>query len=169
MSKISDSSLSTQQLELASTMEQESPLQLSLSQEVLGQTCTKCGIWKPLDQYGFQSHRQIKRNGERKLHKLCRECHNRTRKEGKLAFLNVFKHTKDSKLGKEVYRERIGTPCDCCGKIMEIPHFDHCHKTIIFRGWLCTNCNVGIGKLGDNLEGLLKAVDYLKRAYETTD
>lgn len=39
-----------------------------------------------------------------------------------------------------------------------------CGKCI--RGLLCGHCNTGIGKLGDNLEGLLKAVAYLER-YES--
>lgn len=30
-----------------------------------------------------------------------------------------------------------------------------------FRGWLCDRCNVGIGCLGDNLEGVQKAAKYL--------
>tara|TARA_R100000742_G_C4257386_1_gene75248 strand:+ start:391 stop:546 length:156 start_codon:yes stop_codon:yes gene_type:complete len=33
-----------------------------------------------------------------------------------------------------------------------------------YRGWLCSNCNTGIGKLGDNIEGVQKAVDYLEDA-----
>ena len=39
---------------------------------------------------------------------------------------------------------------------------DHCHKTEKFRGWLCKNCNMAIGKLGDDLDGVMNAVNYLK-------
>lgn len=39
---------------------------------------------------------------------------------------------------------------------------DHCHITNKIRGLLCTNCNSGIGKLGDTTEGLLKAIEYLR-------
>lgn len=59
--------------------------------------------------------------------------------------------------------------CECCG----LPEqgkalaFDHCHDTGEFRGWLCSNCNVGIGKLGDNLAGVKMAVAYLKRTQRT--
>ena len=38
---------------------------------------------------------------------------------------------------------------------------DHCHDTESFRGWICYACNQGIGKLGDNLEGVVKAALYL--------
>lgn len=42
---------------------------------------------------------------------------------------------------------------------------DHCHKTGKFRGWLCFKCNVGLARLGDSLEGIRRAHNYLKRAY----
>lgn len=40
-------------------------------------------------------------------------------------------------------------------------HLDHDHGTGEFRGWLCGNCNIGIGLLGDTREKLLRAVVYL--------
>jgi len=52
--------------------------------------------------------------------------------------------------------------CQCCGKITESFVMDHCHKTETFRGWLCKNCNMAIGKLGDDLDGVMNAVNYLK-------
>lgn len=42
--------------------------------------------------------------------------------------------------------------------------FDHDHETGEFRGWLCTRCNTALGKLGDTLESLKRAVAYLERA-----
>lgn len=39
---------------------------------------------------------------------------------------------------------------------------DHCHETGRIRGLLCNNCNRAIGLLGDSVELLLKAVEYLK-------
>ncbi len=56
----------------------------------------------------------------------------------------------------------IGTPCECCGKNDEILHWDHCHNTKEHRGWLCGNCNTGIGKLGDNVSGVQQALLYLE-------
>ncbi len=39
---------------------------------------------------------------------------------------------------------------------------DHNHKSGQVRGLLCVNCNLGIGKVGENSQRLLAAVDYLK-------
>lgn len=41
-------------------------------------------------------------------------------------------------------------------------HIDHCHTTNRVRGLLCMVCNVGLGMMGDNEEGLLKALSYVR-------
>ena len=40
---------------------------------------------------------------------------------------------------------------------------DHDHKTGKIRGLLCLNCNTGLGSFKDNLDLLLKAINYLKK------
>ncbi len=54
--------------------------------------------------------------------------------------------------------------CAICGeeKKETLLRMDHDHKTGRFRGWLCHNCNVGLGHFMDNSELLLKADTYLK-------
>ena len=42
-------------------------------------------------------------------------------------------------------------------------HLDHDHQTKFVRGWLCSNCNLGIGKFKDNPKALRQAADYLER------
>lgn len=56
------------------------------------------------------------------------------------------------------------TLCECCGKPpgRRSLDLDHDHITGRFRGWLCVNCNSGIGKLGDTVHGLRRAIDYLE-------
>lgn len=81
---------------------------------------------------------------------------------------------------KAAVRARRGVPeathpcpeyCECCGakepggRNGEFTR-DHDHKTGIFRGWLCHACNLGLGKLGDNLAGLALATKYLTRSIE---
>lgn len=59
----------------------------------------------------------------------------------------------------------IPDACECCGKpCVKTLSLDHCHETGTFRGWLCSRCNLGIGKLGDTVEAVEKALLYLKRA-----
>lgn len=41
-------------------------------------------------------------------------------------------------------------------------HIDHCHETNKIRGFLCMKCNIGLGMLGDNEEGLLRALKYIR-------
>lgn len=45
---------------------------------------------------------------------------------------------------------------------------DHDHGTNLVRGILCGPCNLGLGKLGDTLDGLMKAVAYLKNHHSST-
>jgi Recombination endonuclease VII len=79
---------------------------------------------------------------------------------------------------KRAARARLGLPeptrprpatCECCGQPPKDGRgqyvvLDHDHATGAFRGWLCWHCNTGIGKLGDTVEGLERAVNYLKRS-----
>ena len=41
---------------------------------------------------------------------------------------------------------------------------DHSHQSQQVRDLLCVNCNLGIGKVGENSQRMLAAVDYLNRA-----
>ncbi|MFI5091765.1 MAG: endonuclease domain-containing protein [Terriglobales bacterium] len=56
--------------------------------------------------------------------------------------------------------------CECCGRLpgKRSLALDHDHVTGAFRGWLCGKCNAGIGLLGDTLDGILAAVQYIQFA-----
>jgi len=41
-------------------------------------------------------------------------------------------------------------------------YVDHCHDTGRVRGLLCVKCNVAIGSLGDNVEGIQRALQYVQ-------
>ena len=60
--------------------------------------------------------------------------------------------------------------CACCksqdAKSKNGWHVDHDHETGVVRGILCSNCNTGIGMLGDDLVGVHRAVEYLKAHVE---
>ena len=70
------------------------------------------------------------------------------------------------KLSKLHKRPEIGAKCACCGKSDKRLILDHCHKTNVFRGFICQGCNLGIGRLGDSVEGVMNAVRYLKNFEE---
>lgn len=60
-----------------------------------------------------------------------------------------------------------GGGCAICG--VEFAHrggarlaVDHCHETGAVRGLLCSNCNQGLGKFGDDPERLDRAGMYLR-------
>lgn len=57
--------------------------------------------------------------------------------------------------------------CAVCRKVWKKKlYVDHCHKTNRVRGLLCGPCNTAIGQLGDDLAGVMRAVDYLTRNEE---
>ena len=41
-------------------------------------------------------------------------------------------------------------------------HIDHKHGTKQIRGILCVNCNTGLGKFGDDINTLKRAINYLE-------
>ena len=59
-----------------------------------------------------------------------------------------------------------GGGCAICSKPIEKlrrrMNIDHDHKNGKVRGILCSGCNTGLGHLGDNVEGLKKALYYLE-------
>jgi len=112
------------------------------------QICKICSKEKPIDRF----HKQITMKSG--YDKRCKVC-----------------FTKDSKLRNAMritYKSIKPKVCDCCGESSEKSLVvDHDHNTLKFRGWLCASCNLGIGHLGDNIEGLEKAIAFLRKHYET--
>lgn len=74
-------------------------------------------------------------------------------------------------LGKR-YRKGIPSPtrkppkkCELCAqKQRRNLSLDHCHYTGKFRGWLCTQCNIGLGMFRNASALLVKAASYLRNA-----
>ena len=113
--------------------------------------CRMCGIKKPMTHAYFAIDRHSSK-GKPFYRTACRICERNKRIE-----------TEEIKRNSPPPKDRV---CDCCGKEVqenETLNMDHCAETKLYRGYLCTNCNTGIGKLGDNAEGLEKALAYVKR------
>jgi DNA-directed RNA polymerase subunit RPC12/RpoP len=77
---------------------------------------------------------------------------------------NLTPQEYETKLASQDYK------CALCGKDandnirrgkVEPLYVDHCHKTNKLRDLLCHQCNSGLGQFKDNIEFLLKAVQYL--------
>lgn len=66
----------------------------------------------------------------------------------------------------EQYHQRLsdqGGGCAICEKSTRKFHVDHDHETNTVRGILCDACNKALGVFGDNMEGVMRVVSYLKR------
>jgi hypothetical protein len=104
--------------------------------------------------------------------KACQKAYNAT-PEAK-AKQKEYKATPEAKAKQNAsQRRRNGLPnptrpaparCEGCGENKKLLRLDHCHVTGQFRGWLCNQCNLGLGSLGDTIAGLQKMIDYLNRA-----
>ena len=100
----------------------------------------------------------------RKCHKIKKICdptyYEYTRKNGIKTRLKKYGLTiEDQEKMLQIQKNK----CLICGCNLKNKKFciDHDHVTGGVRGILCNNCNAGIGLLGDNLNGLIKAVKYL--------
>lgn len=86
---------------------------------------------------------------------------NRRRTNARLALLSKFGLTWEDEI--RIIAEQGGV-CAICGELPERQSFDldHDHETGKFRGFLCGRCNKGLGLLGDSIEGLQRAIEYLQ-------
>ena len=107
------------------------------------QECKECHKILPLTAFTTHTPRS---DGAYYLRKICRECHTLVEAEHWIVTKNAPPKPDH---------------CDCCGT-KKILQGDHIHGTTIFRGWVCSKCNTGMGSLGDTLKGVLQAAIYLE-------
>jgi Recombination endonuclease VII len=81
---------------------------------------------------------------------------------------NPLRAAELSRIGKQAKQEiAAGRPrpdsCEVCRRSSKRTlHFDHCHTTGNFRGWLCNGCNAALGHAKDDPNTLLKLAEYLR-------
>ena len=112
--------------------------------------CSQCGMIKSLEEF-YLDHGKPRAE--------CTKCYGHRERVLKIwTKYGVKEHQYDQRM------ESTGGKCQICGGNRGLA-YDHCHEMGAvpesFRGVLCRLCNSGIGYLGDNLEGIKKAYDYL--------
>lgn len=115
--------------------------------------CSKCGVVHPLSEEFFARNQSTNTGGDKYFRPECKDCTKKA-SQGK---------AKAEKLAGNPARPPLGTPCDRCDRTDKTLVFDHCHETLIHRGWLCDNCNRAMGMLGDDINGMLISAIYIAK------
>jgi len=105
--------------------------------------CRRCGELYPEDRFKITSR---KLSGKVYYKSACNLC--------------VAEEGSATRALRKLHQPPGDASCECCGRPSKL-FLDHCHSTGRFRGYLCQQCNVGLGNLGDNVCGLLRAIQYL--------
>lgn len=126
--------------------------------------CKVCEITKPPED--FRKKSRVCRLCEYEKHKewVKKNPENRKRNVRKYA----YGHCTNYQEFEDIWEDT--THCQCCGaefnstrrltKCMD--HVDAGPNSYV-RGIVCGNCNIGIGCLGDTLDGVFNAINYLDR------
>ena len=120
--------------------------------------CSKCGKVFPLTEEFFTRNQSTNTGGDKYFRPECKEC---TKKMSK-------GRDQAKKLAGNPSSPVLGTPCDLCGRTDKKLVFDHCHETLVQRGWLCDNCNRSMGMLGDDVNGMLLTAIYIAKSTNVT-
>ena len=112
-------------------------------EEARGKTCRRCGDFYPSERFKITNR---KLSGKIYYKSTCANC--------------IAEETSTTRALRKLHQPP--KECECCGRVSWL-FLDHCHSTGGFRGYLCQQCNVGLGNLGDNQAGLLRAIRYLSK------
>lgn len=152
-----------------------------LKKKAKEKVCNGCGKILPISEYGLRKQK----NGKKISRSRCKECRANYSRDRLKAHPEKVKESSRrwakknpdrvrmwairsrwKKLGYDPdYIEKLileyDGVCQICGEDKKLA-LDHDHNTGNIRGFLCNNCNMGIGKFRDNTDLLKKAIDYLK-------
>ena len=125
-----------------------------MTKSLIMRKCSKCAKILPETKEYFSKNQSTNTGGDKYFRPECKRCQ---RKEGK------GKRMAQKMVGNPT-APPMGTPCHNCGRTeyKKPLVFDHCHKTLRHRGWLCDNCNRSMGMLGDTPEALRRAARYME-------
>jgi hypothetical protein len=161
------------------------------SENVAEKPCTKCGKSFPINNFRIKRKKNVSGFPIEKVRSWCRDCEKkdciiRARKRRRFGSKEVQLTAEQIKLNKlkSLIRVRIKsknkncpnldelvnlyiaqTNCPIClkdkrelGKLLSV---DHCHTNGTIRGFLCSNCNAGLGMFKDNPDNVKRALKYL--------
>ena len=130
-------------------------------------SCNKCGTEKYVSEFSPHS------GGEFGRHGTCKACRReqaseryRTNPEPQWAANQryILKRFGWTVADYTALHDLQAGKCALCSRVPvgRRLHLDHDHETNEVRGILCAGCNVALGNLGDSIEGLERAIAYLK-------
>lgn len=98
---------------------------------------------------------------------MTARCKNKVNEENRASYARSKKRQRSNR-GRakriiELGYEHSGV-CESCGDPCTLPVTDHDHVTGKARGYLCHQCNVGLGMFRDDPERLRLAIAYLERS-----
>jgi len=126
---------------------------------IQSKTCIKCQKTKLLHE--FMTRENLK-SGKSSYRTECKQC-----ARDKASIRKLLEKTNPRPTNKDY-------ECPICNKTEKelktnnrwsdrnVWCLDHDHDTKEFRGWICNNCNIAIGRFDDNPTVVLKAYEYLK-------
>lgn len=135
--------------------------------------CLTCKEAKPLDVDHFYRERRLP-TGLKAVCRVCQLDYNRkykaalVEKHGRNPYYDTDKSRANRLMKKYGLKPKdIPDVCDLCdtkgrNRRQEIC-VDHCHETGRVRGFLCHDCNIAIGKVGDDANLLRRMADYLEK------
>lgn len=123
------------------------PKRLRYAPDATHKVCTGCKKVRPLDAFNSLPTGALGRTSR------CKDCVN-------AAGLAYTKRTRELRATRPRPEH-----CEACGKHpgKRALHWDHCHKSGAFRGWLCSACNTTLGYVDDSIERLQALIRYLER------
>ena len=120
--------------------------------------CSVCRQLKSALEFNYYVNRYTKDGCRLMTNTNCKDCTGKRAKERR-KIKQKFKH---------LAPPPHGDPCESCERpVYRNWQLDHDHETGEFRGWLCKQCNTGIGLIGDTLEDIERAKRYLERAKQS--
>jgi hypothetical protein len=126
--------------------------------------CVKCYEEYPLTEEFFAKNQSTNTGGNKYFRTDCKQCNNKMRLGREIAYNNAGKPEYPNYGYNPITKKtEYGYPCDNCGKTHYSKRivFDHNHKTLTQRGWLCDGCNRALGMLGDDESGLINSLAYI--------